>query len=205
MNNDLANKIILKTIKLNKYINDKVKDTYNDKFKNNFIIGVHLISHMSKISEIRNMKKDNVHYLPEDYVKFIKSYIQKNKICNFKIYLVTDILTNIELFKKEFPNNVIYNEENIWLSKNKQDIEPHYGFVLSKYDENNCSEFLHSFNKNKPGLRGAEELFVDTLLLSKSNLFFWTPGSNVSKWVMMYNPNLKLICIQNDFKKYIYI
>jgi hypothetical protein len=194
LNVEIKHKIFKKYFKLNNKIYDKVNNIY-DNFNNKYIIGVHFRSHVSKISELRNTNRNYKIKNVNDYIIFIKQYILENNIKNYKIYLVTDMLTNIEIFKKEFQDLLIINENNKWLSKDITDVEPHFGFTLSDKKINDIN-FLNIFNKRKPGLNGAIELFVDIIVLSKCNVFF-NSESNVSYFVKIMNPYQKTINIQD--------
>lgn len=194
LNNEIKHKIFLKYFKLNDKIHDKVNNICS-KFNDKFVIGIHYRSHVAKISENRNQKPGYKIKNIKDYVNTIKKYVLDNNIKKFKLYLVTDILSNIETFKKEFNDLIIVNDNNIWLSKDNNDIEPHFGFSLCNKNLNDIN-FIKYFNKKKPGLNGAIELFTDVMVLSKCNVFL-NSISNLSYFVKILNPNIKTINIQD--------
>ena len=191
---NIKHNIFKKYFKLNNKINEKVNNIYKN-FNDKYVIGIHYRSHISKIAELRNTNCNYKIKIINDYINLIKKYILDNNIKNYVVYLSTDIMTNIKIFKDKFKNLLYINKNNIWLSQNKKDVEPHFGFATCNKTINH-TDFINFFNSKKPGLDGAIELFVDTFVLSKCNIFF-NSISNLSYFVKILNPNIKTINIQD--------
>jgi hypothetical protein len=172
-------------LEINKDILDKVNTFYNIYMKDYLIIGVHSRTSVQKLCE-----KGNKNDITTTTISNIKKYVNNTNITNYKIYLASDTHEIIEKFQNEFGDRLLYNTDNIYIANTKYDNEPHFGFKL--IDNQNNSEFLKYYYKNKPGINGGIQLLIDVLLLSKCNLFI-SSESNLSQWVFIFNPEINEI------------
>ena len=153
--------IFFKRIRIKNNILLKVKKLKEKIFsKNEKVMGVHVRGTLQKI--IRNHTFPPT---PKDMLK-IASKIFINENCT-KIFLVSEDLTYIELFKKKFKNKLILlsrprSKPSIFGSHNK-----HFSIYNRK---------LHRY-------KFGEETLIDTLLLSYTNVFLFT-NSNVRSAAM---------------------
>ena len=172
------NKIFYDNLKINENITQKVMDYYEKNMKDYYCIGIHYRGSIHKGCEMFN--KISVF----DLINEVEVFIKKNNINNFKIFIATDVKDIQDIFISYWKDNILYNKNNIYMSNNVYDREPHFGFALENKDDKNI---LNDFYKNKPGLDGGKQLLIDTLLLSKCNAFK-SSESNLSCWVYIFNP-----------------
>jgi hypothetical protein len=175
-------KLIDYGFQINPELLNRVNNFYNNN-KDYYLIGVHSRFHYHKQSAVSGQTQL---VNPNQLVKNIDKYIEENNIKNYKIYLSTDLKYTLNIFIEKYGNNLLYNKENIWMSdKHDSPDEPHFGWTP------NLEEKREIFHKNKPGYKGGQELLIDALSLSKCNYFF-PSNSNLSQWVINFNPDIKL-------------
>ena len=177
--NDLFNS----SLKINDSIIQRVNDFYNNNMKDYYCIGIHIRSSNCKI--IERYKKE---LECKELINILDEYILLNNIKKYKIYIATDVKENLIYFINYYGENLLYNNNNIYMADTKCDKEPHFGFELNEKNLNN-ELFLKIYNEKKPNLNGGIELLIDTLLLSKCNSFKCSE-SNLSDWVYIFNPNI---------------
>ncbi len=188
------NKIFNSIFDINSNILNQVENYYKEHMENKYIIGIHYRANMSHNCEVENTNQLNYHLYYKSIFNKIDSLIKEKNLQKneFKIFIATDCKLMLDYFKKKYHRNLLYNSNNIYMSKTPiTEYEPHFGFALNTETINN-KNFMEYFHKNKPGLNGGINLMIDVLLLAKSNIFL--PSlSNVSDFVQIINPNIDII------------
>ena len=183
--------LFVKGFVFNPLITKKTTELLN-RMKNKHIIGVHSRFHSNKRGAAPSQVLHPEDYMnllsPEVLISQIYEYITKNDISDndFVVFLATDLQSTQETFKKEFPHNLVINENNQWISKDLEGMkdEPHFGWN----EKDNAMR--ERFHREKPGTRGGQELLVDVSVLSKCDVFFGSRGSQMTEWVYNLNPDL---------------
>ena len=102
------------------------------------------------------------------------------------IYLASDSHESVEIFKRKFGDNLIYQKNNIRYEHHSSDYDP-------PWDD---PDFGPMEGKTKGDL--GKENIIDTLCLSECKSLIHTE-TNIAIAAMLYNPNLK-----NEFISYLF-
>jgi len=171
------NNIIKKYIKVKQYIIDKVDAFYNRHMKGSYVIGVHL-----------RLCHGGWHptTLGVDPIKHCKISIKKciEEAPDAKIYVTADNNNSIKQIRKEFGERVFFKKDITQRDRN----ESYRLFNKSRKQHSVCMRDKKFFIGPLP----AEEVLVESLLLSKCNVFV-KGVSNVAVGVGCWNPDLKVI------------
>jgi hypothetical protein len=156
--------IFFKNFKIKKNILKKVDYLKKKYFSNNErILGVHVRGTLQKVVKNHSFPPLTKDILNEANNIFI------NEKCT-KIFLVSEDLAYIESFRKKFKNKVIILER------------PRSKPNIFSFHNNHFSVYKRKLHRFKLG----EETIIDTLLLSKCNIFLFT-DSNVRSAVMSFS------------------
>lgn len=159
------NQIYNKYIQLNPIFKEEVNSFYKKHFEGYYVICVHIRSSFHK-NEQYNRDMISVH----DRINIINDHIKTLKV-QYKIYLATDIIDAIDIFKN------IYNDKLVYLDTNKE-----------YYRDNQDHSVLNSsINKGKA-------IMKDALLLSMGNILFHSI-SNVTFAALFINPDIPNVYI----------
>ncbi|MHA1469817.1 MAG: hypothetical protein ACTSSP_04570 [Candidatus Asgardarchaeia archaeon] len=170
-------KIIDKYIKIKPYILEEENDFYNKYMKNKkitgvFVRGTNKFNKKSGGTTFKKRKKLTI----KDYMITCKE--EMNRTGTDYIYLASDSHESVEIFKKEFNNNLIYQKNNIRYKYHSSDIDPPWG----------DPDFGPMKGKTKGDL--GKENIIETLCLSKCKSLIHTE-TNIAIAAMLYNPNLE--------------
>ena len=138
-----------KYIKIRENILDSVNIYYNQNFANKVVLGV-----MARGTEMNKIHPEYGNQTIHDYLKKTKEVLRKHKEINC-IYLVSEDLTNIKIFQKEFPD-LIFNKDVF--RRTTEDLDYTVEFPLWP-----C---LDQSRENHNRLLG-EEMLLQALLLGK--------------------------------------
>lgn len=177
------NYIYRNNLKINDSIMDDVNMLYDTHMKGHFIFGVHSRTLHQKIQEMV------IHPYNMNRIQDIHTYVKQHNITNYKVFLASDTITKLNEFKVAFGDKLVYNIDNIYMAETPTSNEPHFGNSVSIAINDNNQGILDKFYKLKPGIDGGRQILIDTLLLSKCNIFMGCQ-SNLSTWVYIFNPEI---------------
>lgn len=172
-----SNSVIKKYIKLNSELENKINKFWNDNFfETKNVLGVHLRMtdkfNCEKFGEPTTGKPVSI----DKYILHCKKYLEIHP--EAKIYLATDSLDGISLFKKEFGNKLIFKKE-----------------VIRSTGEKSVHHNIKGDNYKK-----GEDVLVDCILLSKCD-FLFKGISNVAVCSLFFNKDLEHFNLNEYYNK----
>lgn len=160
------NKIVNNYLKLKPEIENKINSFYIDNFLNKKILGVH------------------VRGTDHPYKKPIETYIDEIKKIEpsyDKIFITSDEMSRVESIKNYFGEKVIFYNA----LRSPIDGTPlHMPFYETRWIRNHSYEYQYKI---------AEDVIIESYLLSKTNFLCCFPGSNVNYFSRVLNPELQSI------------
>jgi hypothetical protein len=157
----------------NRRILDEVTQIYDHYFRGRFCIGVHIRVDNPKVA---NCQIDGRAPSPEVFIKTAHFEVPGSADVPWIVFLATDDKGAIHPFRRTFGRQLVVREDIERTGTNQ--IEVH------------CREFP------APSLVNAEDVLIDTVLLSRCNVLLHM-SSSVSTVASIMNPQLRLVRVRN--------
>ncbi len=182
------NKVLKKYIRLRPELREKI-DSFCEQFKGKFVIAAH-VRHPSHAIEQKSGKMPT----PKDYIDRINEIIEERGCKDWIIFLATDQDRTINIFKREFGENVVFYKDVRRLTDDEDkdfDKLPEHGKAVEGY------QLQHKVAKNEENWNTsmAEEVICDAWTMAQSDVLLHVT-SNVSTAVAYIGPETEFISMQ---------
>lgn len=145
--------LITRYLKLKPDIQDEIDQFWGEHIKDREVLAIHARG-SDKITE-----SPELHSINEQYITYVEKFLDSHP--DMAIFLLTDSVDILDIYKKRYPGKLIYND----CLRSKSDLGVHY----HQHD-----------NRKRMGI----EIIKDTYLAAKCDYFIGYGGTNVSTTIL---------------------